>query len=212
MKFRPEPWAEAFINAAGSVSAAEEALGYLRVYCRTTLMLPGVLSGRNDAARLGQCIKSALAVVSGREAAHGTAGKTPGSNGSAGNSPAGNSPDAADYASRFVQLILRKDCLHNSRQILREIEKAINKKKKIEEVIVETAEEAGEGTLAAVREKALHLTGAKEIKLITRVIPDLIGGLRLRWGGIVFDGSIKRRLEKMTRDISVLGDYSGQEA
>jgi F-type H+-transporting ATPase subunit delta len=197
MKFRPEPWAEAFVNAAGSAFAAEEALENLRVFCRAALMLPGDLSGRNDADRLGRCITAALAFVSGRE----TAKRMPESGGT----------DVAGFASRFIQLMLRKNCFHCYKRILREIEKAIYRQKGIEEVIVETAVELEGGILEAIREKALYLTGARDIKLISRVIPDLIGGLRLRWGGIVLDGSVKRQLEKMARDISALSGYSGQE-
>jgi hypothetical protein len=193
MKFRPEPWAEAFVNAAGSASAAEEALGNLRVFCRAALMLPGDLSGRNDANRLGRCITAALALASGRGAAE--------------RMPRSDGTDAAGFASRFIQLMLRKNCFYYYKRILREIEKAIYKQKGIEEVIVETAVEPEGGILETVREKALHLTGAKDIKLTLRVIPDLIGGIRLRWGSIVFDDSIKWRLGKLAEAIS---DYSVQ--
>jgi F0F1-type ATP synthase delta subunit len=53
------------------------------------------------------------------------------------------------------------------------------------------------------------LTGAKDVKLIIRVIPDLSGGMRLRWGSTVFDGSIKWRLEKMAGDIGLVREYGG---
>jgi hypothetical protein len=186
MKFRPEPWAEAFISAAGSVSAAEEALGNLRVFCRAALTVPGDLSGRSDADRLGRCITAAL------PAAHGM------------NPPL--------FASRFIQLMLRKRRFNQYKEILRAIEKEIDKQKGIEEVIIETAEEPQKEILEAAKEKALRLTGAKDIKLTSRVIPDLIGGIRLRWGSMVFDGSIKWRLEKMAGNISNLSGYFVQEA
>jgi len=185
MKFRPEPWAEAFVSAAGNALAAEEALEYLRVYCRAALTLPGELSGRNDADRLGRYIAAAL-VSSGKAA------KT---------AREGGETDTAVFASRFIQLILRKRYFYRYKEILRGIEKVIYKQKGIEEVIVEAAEKPQEEILDAARKKALCLTGAKDIKLILRVIPDLIGGVRLRWGSIVFDGSIKWRLEKMAADI-----------
>ncbi|MDR2702444.1 MAG: F0F1 ATP synthase subunit delta [Spirochaetaceae bacterium] len=201
MKFRPEPWAEAFVNAAGNATAAEEALQYLRVFCRATLMLQSDLSGRSDADRLGRCITAALALVSARENGGEPAGRKPESGGT----------DIAGFACRFIQLILRKNCLRYYKRILREIEKTIYKQKGIEEVIMETAEEPQGEILSAVREKALLLTGAKDVKLISRVIPDLIGGISLRWGGIVLDGSVKRRLEKMAGDISILSGFSGQK-
>jgi len=194
MKFRPEPWAEAFMSAAGSASVAEEALEDLRVFCHAALMLPGDLSGRNDADRLGRCITAALVSISKATPAR-----------------KGNEQDVAVFASRFIQLMMRNRCFYQYQGIVREIEKAINKQNEIEEVIIETAEELQEGILEAVKEKALRLTGAKGIKLILRVIPDLIGGIRLRWGSIVLDGSIKWRLEKMAEDMSALNGFPGQE-
>jgi len=183
------------MSAAGSVSVAEEALEHLRVFCHAALMLPGDLSGRNDADRLGRYITAALVSI-------GKAATT---------AREGNEQDAAVFASRFIQLMLRNHCFYQYQGIVREIEKAINKQNGIEEVIIETAEELQEGILEAVKEKALRLTGAKGVKLILRVIPDLIGGVRLRWGSIVLDGSIKWRLEKMAMDMSALSGFSGQE-
>jgi F-type H+-transporting ATPase subunit delta len=112
--------------------------------------------------------------------------------------------------------MLRKSCFYQYKEITREIEKAIYRQKGIEEVIVETAVESdeagssGEEIFAMVKEEALRLTRAKDVKLISRVIPDLLGGIRLRWGSIVIDGSIKQRLEKMAGDIGALNGYLEQ--
>ena len=58
--FRPEPWAEAFYNTAGSVAAAEEALEYLHIFCHSALALPGNISGRTNADKLGKILRTAL--------------------------------------------------------------------------------------------------------------------------------------------------------
>jgi len=185
--FRPEPWAEAFIKAAGSSSAAEESLEYLRVFCRAALALPGDLSGKNDADRLGRYIKAALT-------------KSDSSTGY-----------PAELAGRVVQIMVRKNCFHQYKKIIREIEKNINKQKGIEEVIVEAAEEPGEELVVKLREKIKYLTGARGIKLTLRLIPGIIGGLRIRWGSILLDGSVKRRMQKMAGDIEALNVYSRME-
>ena len=57
--FRPENWATAFVHAAKTPLAAEEALEYLKIFCFAALSLPGDLSGRNDADRLGRSIRAA---------------------------------------------------------------------------------------------------------------------------------------------------------
>lgn len=184
MAFKPEPWAHAFVTISGSVSVAEEALEYLRVFCHAALTLPGDLSGRNDADRLGRSIETALAQ-------------------SQGNTEQAEQP--AVLAERFVQLMLRKHCFHQYKRIIREIEKTIYKQKGIEEVFIETAVEPDDSFLEAVRMQAKVLTGAKEVKLSRRLIPELVGGLRIRWGSVLYDGSIKRRLQKMAGDLGALG-------
>jgi len=93
--------------------------------------------------------------------------------------------------------MIRKGCFKHYKEIIRGIEKIINKQKGIEEVIVEAAAEPEEKLLAAIKENARHITAAKEVKLTLRLIPDLIGGLRLRWGSRVFDGSVQYRLKKL---------------
>jgi len=186
--FRSKPWAEAFVRAAGfagnsaadnsAVVVAENALEYVRVFCRAALLLPGDLSGRNDARRIDRSIQAAFARESVAEQ---TAAEQ----------------QTIALAERFVQLMIRKGCFKHYKEIIREIEKIINKQKGIEEVIVETAAEPEEKLLAAVKENARHITAAKEVKLTLRLIPDLIGGLRLRWGSRVFDGSVQYKLKKM---------------
>jgi hypothetical protein len=192
VKFRPEPWAEAFINAAGSAAVAEEAMEHLRAYCCAALRLPGDISGRNDADRLGRRITAAL----GSAGAQTTSKK--------------DGMDAANYASRFIQLMIRKRRFNYYKEIIREIEKAIENQKGIKEVILETAETPDAEILEASREEALRLTGAKGVKLVSRVIPELIGGIRLRWGSTVLDGSIKWRLDKMAAAIGNLNDGFAQ--
>jgi F0F1-type ATP synthase delta subunit len=42
----------------------------------------------------------------------------------------------------------------------------------------------------------------RDVAVKTRVNPELIGGLRLQIGNILFDASIKTRLERMAADLS----------
>ena len=181
--FKPEPWAKAFVNA--SETAAEESLEYLRIFCRAALTLPGYLSGRNDADRLGKAIKAALVRTNSTE------------------------PHSAILSERFMQLMIRKNCFNHYKQIICEIEKIIYKQNGIEEVIVETAVEPDDSFLEAVRAQAKQLIKAKEIKLTRRLIPELIGGLRLRWGSKLYDSSVKYRLQKMAADLGTLNDRPG---
>ncbi|MDR2663364.1 MAG: F0F1 ATP synthase subunit delta [Treponema sp.] len=188
--FRVEPWAEAFAGTAAlspedpgeGLSRTEEALEYLRLFCRSALLLPGDLSGRGDAERMDGAIQRALEKQ--------------------GPSGPPRSKAAADAARRFILLMIRRGSFHQHKRIILGIEKIINRRKGREEVIVETAVEPDERFLSAVRKKAAVLTGAREIKTTVRVIPSLIGGVRLRIGSMLFDGSIKGQLKKMASDLS----------
>jgi len=113
-------------------------------------------------------------------------------------------------AIRFVQLMLLRNCFYQSKKIIREIEKSIDKQKGIEEVHVETAVLPEEKLLAGLKEKAKLLSGAQEVRLSLQLVPDLIGGFRIRWRSMLFDGSIKGHLQKMAGNFGAR--YSGEEA
>jgi len=187
MAFRPDPWAETFVKEAGTPSVAEEALEQLKVFCRAALTLPGDLSGKNDADRLGRAITAALERCDGIDA------------GSV----------STVLAARFVQQMLRKDCFHQYKKIIRKIQKNINKAKGIEEMAMEAAAEPTGEFLAGLEEKAKIMAGAREVQLTVRLIPELIGGFRLRWESLLFDGSVKRQLQKMAEDIGTLKNGPG---
>ncbi|MDR1306251.1 MAG: F0F1 ATP synthase subunit delta [Treponema sp.] len=198
--FRADPWAEAFTGTAAlspenpeeGLSLAEEALEYLRIFCRSALLLPGDIAGRGDADRMDASIQRALE-KQGRSGP--AASLTPASP---------RSKAAVDTARRFILLMIRKGCFHQHQRIILKIEKIIHRRKGLEEVIVETAVEPDEQLLSAIRKKAAFLTGAREIKTTVRVIPELLGGLRLRVGSMLFDGSVRTRLKKMALDLSAV--------
>jgi F-type H+-transporting ATPase subunit delta len=175
--FRAESWAEAFTASAEKTGAdGEKALEYLKVFCRAALSAPGDLSGLNDAERLGTFIDAAL-------------DKT------------GLAGGDTRLALRFTLLMIRKNVFRRYRAVIRGIEKNINRKKGLVELVCETASPPEEKLLSLVREKALALTGAREIKTENRVIPELIGGIRLRIGSRLFDGSLKTRLRLMASEL-----------
>lgn len=171
--FRSERWAEAFAASAKTTEAAETALEYLRLFCLAALRLPGDLSGTNDANRLGASIKRVRARVPEHE------------------------NKSCDLAEHFVELMLKKDCFRHYKKILRQIEKIIYKRKGIEEVFVESAVPPDEQLAAMINEKAKRVTGAAGVQLTVHVVPELIGGLRLRWGSKLLDGSVRGALESM---------------
>ena len=188
--FRAENWAAAFVNSAKTTLAAEEALQYLKIFCIAALSIPGELSGRNDAKRFGLLITGTKCRFSGQNKE---------------DEEQFNKTDAGQsffLAERFIQLMMIKKCFHNYKKILRCIEKIINKQMGVEEIIIEAAVELDKELLQNIGEKAKKMIGAREIRLIQHQIPELIGGIRIRWGSLLFDGSIKRFLENMAGDLN----------
>jgi F-type H+-transporting ATPase subunit delta len=61
---------------------------------------------------------------------------------------------------------------------------------------VTTAERLSEAEQALVREKLEGMTG-KTVDLTLRIDPDIIGGIIVRVGDQVIDGSVRNKLEKM---------------
>ncbi|MDR0599569.1 MAG: F0F1 ATP synthase subunit delta [Treponema sp.] len=173
--FHAGPWAEAFI-AGVSGGAEDAALEYLRVFCRAAHALPGDLSGGGRAERFSALARAALdrAGIGGAE---------------------------AELARRFAALMIRRGCFYQHKRIILGIERLIRARKGRVDALVESAVEPDGELIARIEEKTRLLTGAREVSLDIRVVPSLIGGIRLRVGSLLFDGTLKYRLRKMAADL-----------
>jgi len=65
---------------------------------------------------------------------------------------------------------------------------------------VTTAVPMGQGGVEAVREGLAKVTG-KQVQVVTRVDPSIIGGVVARVGSVVYDGSVTRHLERIREKI-----------
>jgi len=197
--FRAEPWGRAFINGISTAEGAEsrrgkesvikpeEALEAFKVYCRAGLKVPGELSGLNDALRFGKAIDGALA--SGAEGA----------------ATAASAATAAQFAETFFLLMVKKGHFRQFQKITREIEKRIDEKNGVVRSVLETPFDCtgkdGDAFVDSVKNIMAKKVNAKKMEIERRLAPDLIAGVRIRTGGKLYDGSLKTRLEQMTRDI-----------
>ena len=73
-------------------------------------------------------------------------------------------------------------------------------KRGILEAIIESAVELNEEELSALTAKLSSLTG-KKIRAAVKTNPELIGGIRVRIGDLVLDGTIKGHLEKIHEEM-----------
>lgn len=67
----------------------------------------------------------------------------------------------------------------------------------VREALVETAFPLDEASLASIRETFRKRVGASAIRETVRVMPELLGGIRVTIGSSVFDGTVQGGLDRM---------------
>jgi F-type H+-transporting ATPase subunit delta len=96
----------------------------------------------------------------------------------------------------LLALILRRRRVDLLPRIARDFRRLYNKKMGIVEAIATSAAELDEAELSALRDRLEQMTSAK-IELTTTVDPSLLGGVQVRLGDLLIDGSVRGRLEQL---------------
>jgi F-type H+-transporting ATPase subunit delta len=185
--FLPERWAAAFVGASPSPEHAEEGLALFRVLLPPVENLHGEISGTAQAIRLEGLIRSAA-------------------------SKAGVRSPGLEGAIRLVSLLVKKGRFAYGGQVADEIGKILDKKKGILEVILESAVPPEEEFLEALKKELIKKSGARELRILPRTAPELLGGCRLQIGCVSIDASLRGQLAKMAADLgaaSGAGDSGG---
>ncbi|MDR1412002.1 MAG: F0F1 ATP synthase subunit delta [Spirochaetaceae bacterium] len=189
--FIPERWAEAFINASGAfvnasgalagtaaVESAAEGLAVLKAVLPLLRGIPGEVSGRAAALRLEGMLRAA--------AAQAAAGESPGT----------------EAAIRLLVLLVKKDKLRFSGSLIGAIEKITGRQRGVLECVLESANPPEEAVQKELKQALKTKTGAKDIRLLPRVRPELLGGFRLRLGDEILDASLRGQLGQMAADLA----------
>jgi F-type H+-transporting ATPase subunit delta len=111
-------------------------------------------------------------------------------------------------ACRTALLLVRKGLARHIPAVAREAEKIWETENRIFTVCVESAFPLEAAFTDALRAKIREKTAAREVRLDTRVMPDLIGGCRLRLGTRRFDASLRGQLHKMAADLRAAGGWA----
>ncbi|MDR0878084.1 MAG: F0F1 ATP synthase subunit delta [Treponema sp.] len=175
--FQSDRWALAFINALdASGSSCEEGLAVLQA------LVPGIknihrrLSGTTAASQLEKMIRQSAA-------------------------QAGITATAMETAIRFIALLVRKNLFGRIDLVIKNIEKIIDERNGVLELTLESAQPLDVEFQNTLKTKLIQETGAKEIRIIPRLLPELLGGCRLLIGSEAIDASLRGRIRKMAADL-----------
>lgn len=101
----------------------------------------------------------------------------------------------------FVLLLIDRERIDALSGILREAVRLANERRKIMDIIINTAFPIGQDQIDAICEKFKKLYGASDMKVTVNVDPTLIGGVKVVIGDKVYDGSVKKKLAGLRKDM-----------
>lgn len=109
---------------------------------------------------------------------------------------------ASPLALNLALLLLQRNRLHLAPQIAAEFARMLDAERGIQHAEVTTAVPLGDAERRDLEGRLQQLTGAREVRLETRVDPDLIGGMVARIGDRLIDGSTRTRLLQLKRRLA----------
>ncbi len=113
---------------------------------------------------------------------------------------------------RFLQLVIRKGHFKEIDRILSCFLIKVKEYKKIGVVLVTTAAELSEKQKKALKQRLLETTDYPSLELHITVDPSLIGGMVIRIGDRILDGSVKTRLKELSAELSKIQWKAGEGA
>ena len=163
-------WAALFITVLGENAA--EGLVCLKAMIQPIKTISGALFGFSAARRLEKLLRESAASQYGANV-------------------------TVEYVIRFITLLVEKKQLKYVDIILQKIEERIDERDGTLAVIVESASPLDSVLEKELMRRIVERTGAANIKMKTRLVPALLGGYRLRAGGLYVDASVKGQMDKM---------------
>ncbi|MEA2442111.1 MAG: F-type H+-transporting ATPase subunit delta [Thermoleophilaceae bacterium] len=108
---------------------------------------------------------------------------------------------ADEHFVRFLELLAERHRMPAIFRIRRDFDDLYAEERKLLPVTVTSAVELDEGTVKEIGRKIEENTGRK-VELTAKVDPYVLGGLVMRVGNIVMDGSIRARLERLRKQVA----------
>ena len=102
---------------------------------------------------------------------------------------------------RFLELLAERHRMPAVFRIKKDFDELFAEERKLLPVTITSAIELDKGLVKDIRKKIEEQTDRK-VDLTTKVDPDVLGGLVLRVGNKVMDGSIRSRLERLRKQVA----------
>ncbi|MDR3200595.1 MAG: ATP synthase F1 subunit delta [Spirochaetales bacterium] len=176
--FEAKRWARAFLAACGDQK--EDGIAALRVFEGCMERVP-IGTGTLAANRLEKMIRASMGASSDR---------------------------GVEAACRTLTLLVKKGLTKRVSLVLQEAEKIREAENGILNVVVDSAFALDEEFTTSLRGKIKEETAAREVRLNVRLMPRLIGGVRLHIGTECFDASVRGQLHKMAADLRAAGGFA----
>jgi F-type H+-transporting ATPase subunit delta len=113
--------------------------------------------------------------------------------------------DVKGLAANFLKLVATKRRLFAVREMIRDYGKLLDAHKGVKRAEVTVAEPLGEAHLAALKEALREVSGGQSVELSVKVDPSIIGGLVVRLGSRMVDGSLRTKLNTIRNRMKEVG-------
>jgi F-type H+-transporting ATPase subunit delta len=110
---------------------------------------------------------------------------------------------------RFVELLLRKGRAEELGAMLDAYRSLRDKQEGVVEALVRTAHPLSDQEHTRLEKAVTRLTGQPNVRLTVERHPDLIGGVVVRVGDTVYDGSVQHQLHSLRERLTHRADVSG---
>ncbi len=106
-----------------------------------------------------------------------------------------------EHVVRFLELLAERHRMPALFRIRREFDRLWAEENKLLPVTITSAVELDEDTVQNLGKQIEDQTG-QQIDLTAKVDPDLIGGLQMQVGNMIYDATIRGRLDKLRREVA----------
>jgi hypothetical protein len=191
--FQAERWARAFTELCGK--DLDEGVEAFNVFVSCTTHIRSRFSGTSEALRFEAFLRQSLketgfdpGILSGQADLSGGARLE---------------NRGTELALRFIVFLVRKDHFKYRQLLLKEIEKAADRMKGILRVVLESVLPVDKELEARIKAELIKRTGAREIVIYGRIVPELIAGYRIYIGTELVDTSLQGSLRRMAAGLGV---------